>query len=51
MLFVAKFEEILRAYLSFGTGHINPGQGSKQKSLQTGYYYPKDRMYLMNLHS
>lgn len=27
------------------------GQGSKQKSLKTGYYYPKDGIYLMNLHS
>ena len=27
------------------------GQGSKQKILQTGWYYPKDGIYLMNLHS
>lgn len=31
--------------------HESFGQGSKQKSLKTGYYCPKDGIYLMNLHS
>lgn len=46
MLFVVNLEELLRAYLSLGTQHINLfSQGSKQKSLQTGYYYTVESLF------